>query len=150
MPKKTKNIEYYEAIGRRKRSVARVRLYLVGKEKQVSVGNLKIKAGEVYINQKPFDKIFVESYKRDFILSPIGATNNQGRFAVSVLVKGGGKNGQMEAIVHGVSRALVLVDQENKPNLKKVGYLTRDSRKKERRKVGTGGKARRAKQSPKR
>ncbi len=150
MAKKTKNIEYYEAIGRRKRAVARVRLYLPGKDKTASVGSLKIKAGEVYINNKPFDKIFIEDYKRNFILGPLKLTKNEGRFAISILTEGGGKNGQLEAIVHGLARALTVSDQTIKVSLKKAGLLTRDPRKKERRKVGTGGKARRTKQSPKR
>lgn len=150
MVKKIKNIKYYEAVGRRKKSVARIRLYLVGKDKTVNVNGQKISAGQIYINKFPIEKIFLESYKRDFIFLPLKITGNNERFAISIIVKGGGKNGQLEAIVHGISRALTLVDQENKSKLKKIGFLTRDPRKKERRKVGTGGKARRAKQSPKR
>jgi len=150
MAKKIKNIKYYEAIGRRKTSVARVRLYIVGKDKTVNLNNEKIKAGEIRINKKPIEKIFTENYKRDFIVYPLKVVKSEERFAISIIVKGGGKNSQMEAIVHGISRALTLVDEEYKPKLKKLGFLTRDPRKRERRKVGTGGKARRAKQSPKR
>jgi len=150
MVKKTKNIEYYEAVGRRKTSVARVRLYLVGKDKMADVNGQKIKAGEIYVNKRPIEKIFLEKYKRDFIVFPLKTTSSEDRFAISIVVKGGGKNGQLEAVVHGISRALILADQENKPKLKKMKLLTRDPRKRERRKVGTGGKARRAKQSPKR
>lgn len=151
MVKKIKNIKYYEAIGRRKRSVAIVRLYILNKEKSVLISDdLKIKAGEIYINSKPLDKVFSEKYKQDFLRMPLKKTNNEDRFAISIKVSGGGINGQLEAIVHGLSRALVLVDKEYKPILKKLGFLTRDPREKERRKVGTGGKARREKQSPKR
>lgn len=150
MVKKKKDIEYYEAIGRRKRSVARVRLYFVGKDKTANINGQKISAGQIYINKFPIEKVFLENYKRDFIFLPLKISAANERFAVSVIVKGGGKNAQLEAIIHGISRALVLVDQENKSKLRKMGFLTRDSRKKERRKVGTGGKARRVKQSPKR
>ncbi|OQY67368.1 30S ribosomal protein S9 [Microgenomates bacterium UTCPR1] len=150
MAKKTKNLEYYEAVGRRKTSVARVRLYLTGKDKTTVVNGQKLKAGEVVINKKPLEKIFTEEYKRNFITSPLKALNSEERFVVSIITKGGGKNGQLEAVVHGISRALVLADEGNKTSLKKLGLLTRDPRKKERRKVGTGGKARRTKQSPKR
>ena len=83
-------------------------------------------------------------------MMPLKLTQNEGRFAISILTEGGGKNGQLEAIVHGLARALLLSDQGYKVVLKKAGLLTRDPRKRERRKVGTGGKARRAKQSPKR
>ncbi|MBW7960348.1 30S ribosomal protein S9 [Patescibacteria group bacterium] len=150
MTKKTKNLEYYEAVGRRKTSVARVRLYLTGKDKTTVINGQKLKAGEVVINKKPLEKIFTEEYKRNFITSPLKALNSEERFVVSIITKGGGKNGQLEAVVHGISRALVLADEGNKTSLKKLGLLTRDPRKKERRKVGTGGKARRTKQSPKR
>ncbi len=150
MAKKTKNIEYYEAVGRRKKAVARIRLYLPGKDKTATINKQKIKAGEIYINRQPIEKIFVQDYKREFIMMPLKMTNNADRFAVSILIEGGGKNGQLEAIVHGLSRALTISDQGYKVTLKKAGLLTRDARKRERRKVGTGGKARRAKQSPKR
>lgn len=151
MAKKTKNIQYYEAVGRRKQSVARVRLYLTNKERISQVGNLKIKAGEIIINNLPIEKVVNISYERDMIRYPLLITNNTDRFAVTVLVKGGGRNGQLEAIVHGISRALQIVDKDTyRPTLKKQGLLKRDPRKKERRKVGTGGKARRMKQSPKR
>ncbi|MGB9882924.1 MAG: 30S ribosomal protein S9 [Microgenomates group bacterium] len=136
-----KNLEYYEAVGRRKKAIARVRLYIKSKS---------LKKGDFMINNHPLDKVYLESYKKDFILKPLSITDNLNRFAISVIVKGGGITGQMEAIVHGLARALVLVDENYKPILKKFGFLTRDPRKKERRKVGTGGKARREKQSPKR
>ena len=151
MPKKTKDIKYYEGIGRRKQSVARIRLYLPTKEKIISVNNVKIKVGEIFINKKPVEKVFPSSYERESYLLPLKLTNNLDRFAISIFVKGGGTKGQLDAIVHGLSRAIELVDKKNyRPILKKEKLLTRDSRKKERRKVGTGGKARRAKQSPKR
>ena len=141
MAKKTKNLEYYEGVGRRKQAVARVRLYIKT--------HSKIKKGEVYINDRPIDKVY-SFYQRDFALSPLKLTGSEDRFAISIKTEGGGKNGQLEAIVHGIARSLSKVDESYRPILKKSGFLTRDPRKRERRKVGTGGKARRAKQSPKR
>lgn len=141
MAKKTKDLIYYEATGRRKTAVARVRLYLKPKE--------KIKLGDVFVNDKPIDEIYLP-YQVDYALTPLKITDNLKRFAISVKVKGGGKNGQLEAIAHALSKALVEVDIGYKPKLRKEGFITRDPRAKERRKVGTGGKARREKQSPKR
>lgn len=151
MPKKAKNLQYYEAIGRRKQSVARVRLFLATKDKAASLGDKKIKAGEIYLNGEPIEKRFSSLYEKETYLLPLKLTNTLDRFAISIFVKGGGKKGQLDAIVHGLSRALERADKETfRPPLKKEGLMTRDSRKKERRKVGTGGKARRRKQSPKR
>jgi len=152
MVKKIKNLTYYEAIGRRKQSVARVRLYLVKKSAtETLVGKLKIKAGEIFINSKPIDETSFKAYKKKFLSQALVLTKNEDRFAVSIIVKGGGTTGQLDAMVHGISRALLLVDNDGyRPLLKANGLLTRDPRKKETRKVGTGGKARRMKQSPKR
>lgn len=151
MPKKTKDVQYYEAVGRRKQSVARVRLHLITKETFASVGDKKLKAGEIYLNNQPIEKKFVSLYEREYYLMPLKLTNTVDRFAISIMVSGGGKRGQLDAIVHGLSRALELVDKKTyRPLLKKEKLLTRDPRKKERRKVGRGGKARKMKQSPKR
>ncbi|MCS7092932.1 MAG: 30S ribosomal protein S9 [Patescibacteria group bacterium] len=149
--RKSKELFYYESVGRRKRAVARIRLYLVdSKKNQVEVNGQKIKKGEIYVNKKKLENLYSRDYEIDLIKKPLNLTNNEDRFAISILVKGGGKTGQKEAIIHGLARALVLVDQSYKPILKKEGLLTRDPREKERRKVGLGGKARREKQSPKR
>jgi len=151
MAKKIKTLSYYEAVGRRKRSVARVRLYLVKKGAEVLVGKAKIKAGEVFINGKSINETSFKSYKKSFLSLPLTLTNSEDRFGTSIIVKGGGTTGQLDAMVHGIARALLLVDNDAyRPILKENGMLTRDSRKKETRKVGTGGKARRMKQSPKR
>jgi small subunit ribosomal protein S9 len=152
MIKKVKNLTYYEAVGRRKQSVARVRLYLVKKSSEaVHVGQLKINAGEIFINGKPIETTSFKSYKKNYLSLPLILTKNEKRFAVSINVNGGGTTGQLDAMVHGISRALIIVDNDTyRPILKVNGLLTRDSRKKETRKVGTGGKARRMKQSPKR
>lgn len=151
MPKKIKDVQYFEAVGRRKQSVARVRLHLVTKEKLAHLGDKKLKAGEIYLNNEPIEKFFSSVHQREYYLTPLKLTNTIDRFAITIMISGGGKKGQLDAIVHGLSRALLLVDKETfRPLLKKEGLLTRDPRKKERRKVGRGGKARKMKQSPKR
>ena len=151
MVKKIKNLTFYEAVGRRKQSVARVRLYLIKKSAEVLVGKLKIKTGEIFINGKLVDETSFKTYKKMFLSLPLTLTKNENRFAISIIVTGGGTTGQLDAMVHGIARALLIVDNEAyRPLLKANGLLTRDPRKKETRKVGTGGKARRMKQSPKR
>ncbi len=150
MAKKADN-KYFEAIGRRKSSTARVRLYPLQKGKEISLNSLKIKTGQIFVNNKPITSIFSHSQEKVKYNVPLELTNNQEKFAISIVVRGGGKTGQLEAIVHGLSRAIEKVDKEAyRSILKKERLLTRDSRTKERRKVGTGGKARRKKQSPKR
>ncbi len=151
MKKEKKEIKYYEAIGRRKEATARVRLYIVtNKNEEIKLNDLEIKKGQIYINFQPLEKFFTHQDQQLRILYPLTITDQKERFAISVLVKGGGKEGQLGAIVHGISRALVSVDESFKEILRRNGLLMRDSREKERRKVGTGGKARRKKQSPKR
>lgn len=155
--KKIKKLSYYEAVGRRKQSTAHVRLYLTVASKQILLKDdkenkeVKIKTGDIFLNFKPIEKIYQKEYEKNKLFLPLKLTKSIGRFAISIIVKGGGKLSQLEAIVHGIARALEKVDKESyRPILKKAGLLTRDPRKKERRKVGTGGKARRKKQSPKR
>jgi small subunit ribosomal protein S9 len=151
MAKKTKNVQFFEGIGRRKESVARVRLYLVNREKTAQVEERTIKAGDCVINGKALIDSQLSSWEKTFILVPLKLTESIERFAVSIHVSGGGKNGQIEAMVHGLARAIDKVDQaQYRPILRREGLLTRDPRHRERRKVGTGGKARRVKQSPKR
>jgi small subunit ribosomal protein S9 len=148
---KVKVLQYYEGIGRRKSAVARVRLYIVNREKIATVATHKIKAGEMLVNFKPSDGVFSSDIHKAMLLQPFTLSELGGRFAVSVTVKGGGTHSQVEATIHGLARALELTDKEVvRPKLKKSKLLTRDSRIRERRKVGTGGKARRQKQSPKR
>lgn len=150
MAKKAKDVKYYEAVGRRKEAVARVRLYLVDK-KGSSINGKQAAAGEIMINNVPYKEMFARDVEQKKFLAPLDLTENTSRFYISILVDGGGRAGQIEAVRHGISRALTLVDLETyKPILKTKNLLTRDPRKRERRKVGTGGKARRQKQSPKR
>lgn len=156
MARKTKGLRFYESVGRRRGAVARVRLYLVGKDKTVLIEKdkqekVRVKAGEILINYKPFAQIITLPQDKARFQFPLTLTNSLDRFAICILVRGGGKNGQLEAAIHGLSRALSTADvTEFRPLLKKEGLLTRDPRIRERRKVGRGGKARRAKQSPKR
>ncbi len=132
--KKDKNFIY--AVGRRKESSARVRLYK---------GNSKS-----LVNGIAFDEYFPGMVNRLIWEKPFKLTDTLGKYYVSVKVEGGGKVGQLEASVHGISKALAKESEEHKKILRSAGLLTRDSRVRERRKVGTGGKARREKQSPKR
>lgn len=149
--KKNKDIQYYEAVGRRKESIARVRLYIVGKDKTAIVGEQKIQQGEIFVNNKTATDHFPMAVHKARYVTPLELTQTLERFAISVIVTGGGINGQLDAMVHGLSRALEKVDKEAyRSTLKKASLLTRDPRARERRKVGTGGKARRQKQSPKR
>lgn len=151
MPKKVAALKYYEAIGRRKSATARIRLHLATKEKEITFGENKVKKGEIYVNGQPVDKYFSGEANKVEYLTPLKLTDNLDRFAITIKVVGGGKAGQLDAIVLGLARALEKVDRPGyRPLLKKQGLLTRDSRIRERRKVGMGGKARRKKQSPKR
>lgn len=134
-----KKVSYYEAVGRRKTSTARVRLHIDKIEK------------EFMVNDRPVDKYFPGEVAKKLYLEPFRTTNTIGRFAVTVKVEGGGLSGQVGAVIHGLSRALIKVEPEKfRPILKKRGFLTRDPRAKERRKAGYAGKARAKKQSPKR
>jgi len=151
MVKKITQIHYYEAIGRRKVAVARARLYIVGKDGHAQVQTNKYKAGTILVNKKDIKDIFPSVSDKVRYLTPLKLTNNEERFVISILVKGGGLQGQLEAVMLAISRAIEKVDKkEYRLPLKKAGLLRRDPRARERRKVGTGGKARRAKQSPKR
>lgn len=135
MQKKTVK-DYTFAVGRRKSSVARVRLFK-GK-------------GQTTINQQPAEQYFSGAVQSALLNRPFQLIGMQDKYWASVKVAGGGKQGQLGSVVHGLSRAFCIVDPNNRQVLKKHGLLTRDSRTRERRKVGTGGKARRKKQSPKR
>jgi small subunit ribosomal protein S9 len=125
-------------------------LYITDKAKEVTVSSLKIKKGEIFVNKKPASDYFPSEVSKKLFMHPLELTGNADRFAISILIKGGGLEGQLEAMIHGLARAVEKSDKEKRPVLKKDGLLTRDARIKERRKVGTGGKARRQKQSPKR
>ncbi len=126
----------YQGTGRRKSSVARVRL-IPGK-------------GEILVNRKPLDEYFgMELLKRE-VRRPFAVAGCEGKFDVVATVHGGGTTGQAGALRHGISRALCEADREAyRPALKSAGFLTRDPRMKERKKYGLK-KARRASQFSKR
>lgn len=135
---KSEKESYYQAVGRRKESTARVRLIVGGH-------------GEIIVNNRPIEEYFPGEIAKIAYLQPFTLTDSLNRFRVTVKVEGGGLSGQLGAVIHGLARALEKIDKEKyRPLLKKAGLLTRDSRIKERRKAGLAGKARAKKQSPKR
>lgn len=145
-----KEISYYEAVGRRKESSARVRLYVVN-EKSITVGGVAMEKGSMIINGRPVENYFPGEVLKKMYQEPFRTTNTLGRFALSVKIEGGGLSGQLAAMIHGISRALEKVDKEKfRPILKKRGFMMRDPRAKQRRKAGYAGKSRARKQSPKR
>ena len=130
-----KSAERYYGTGRRKKSVARVYV-MPGK-------------GKITINKRDIDEYFGLETLKVIVRQPLVATETEGKYDILVNVKGGGYTGQAGAIRHGLSRALLKVDEEFRPTLKKEGYLTRDPRMKERKKYGLKA-ARRAPQFSKR
>lgn len=148
--KAEKPLEFYSAVGRRREASARIRLYPITGD-EITIGSVVVKKGDIIVNDRPIDQYFRGELYQKFYLEPFRTTNTIGRFATTIKVAGGGLSGQLGAIVHGMSRALLHVDEERfRPILRKKGFLTRDPRSKERRKAGLAGKARAGKQSPKR
>ncbi|UCC87636.1 MAG: 30S ribosomal protein S9 [Anaerolineales bacterium] len=128
--------QYYEGLGRRKTATARVRLYPGGD-------------GTILVNNRPADEYFCRDWDLKHLSAPLVVTENTGRFSVSVHVTGGGITGQAGAVRMGIARALLKVDPEYRPALRKFGLLTRDPRAKERKKPGLK-RARKAPQYTKR
>ena len=126
---------YFYGTGRRKKSVARVRLYPG--------------SGEITINGRSIDEYFGLETLKLIVNQPFGVTGTTGKFDIVANVTGGGISGQAGAIRHGVARALLAADAEYRPALKAAGFLTRDPRMKERKKYGLKA-ARRAPQFSKR
>jgi len=133
--KEATSSKFIQAIGRRKTAVAQVRLYFPGK-------------GGIIINDKEASDVLLDD-NLNVVLQPLKACSKIDSFDFTVIVKGGGTASQIEAIRHGISRALLKYDPELKTTLKVNGYLTRDPRKKERKKPGLK-KARKAPQWSKR
>jgi len=106
-------------------------------------------SGEIVVNDKPVDEYFTRPVDIAHLMAPLEATGMVGRFRISVKVQGGGISGQAGAIRHGIARALLKVDPELRPILRKGGFLTRDPREKERKKPGLK-RARKAPQYTKR
>jgi len=131
------DMHYYEAVGRRKRATARVRLYPAGE------------TAEIMINGKPVADYFPRKKDQRRLATPLQLVEMEGKFNVSVLTKGGGITGQSDAVRMGIARALIVADESLRPALKKAGLLTRDAREKERKKPGLK-RARKAPQYTKR
>ncbi|MFH1841012.1 MAG: 30S ribosomal protein S9 [Candidatus Shapirobacteria bacterium] len=132
----SKNKKYFAAVGRRREASARVRLFLA--------------KGAILVNDKPIAEYFPSLVEQAVYERPFRLTDTWGKYYATIKVVGSGKVGQLGAVVHGLARALDKGNPAFHTLLKKAGLLTRDPRTRERRKAGTGGKARRAKQSPKR
>ncbi|WP_243368519.1 30S ribosomal protein S9 [Fundidesulfovibrio soli] len=117
--------DFFYGTGRRKTAVARTRLV---------PGN-----GQITVNGRAIDEYFPRSVLQGIIRQPFALTKTLGKFDVNATLDGGGMSGQAEALRHGISRALLQVDAELRPVLKKAGLLTRDARSKERKKYGQRG-----------
>lgn len=115
----------YTATGRRKTSVARV--------------IMRPGSGQIIVNKKPIETYFPRETLRMMIRQPLELTGMIGKLDIFANVNGGGLSGQAGALRHGISRALVLMDADLRPRLKKEGFLTRDPREKERKKYGQKG-----------
>ncbi|MFQ5585338.1 MAG: 30S ribosomal protein S9 [Thermodesulfobacteriota bacterium] len=113
------------AVGRRKTSIARVRI--------------KPGSGTVIVNRRPLDEYFDRPAHKVVVMQPFEVTNTEGKYDVSVNVNGGGVTGQAGAIRHGIARALTDIDAGMRTSLKRAGFLTRDPRMKERKKYGQKG-----------
>ncbi len=133
---KKPKVKFFEAVGRRKTSTARVRLFPEGEK-------------SILINRKPLENYFLTFELKEIVLSPLKLVDCLDQFGASVKVKGGGVNSQAEATRHGIAKGLVLFNPELRQKLKKAGYLTRDPRMRERKKFGLK-RARRAPQWQKR
>lgn len=132
-----KKVDYIVAVGRRKTSSARVRLFK-GK-------------GENTVNGMPAEKYFPGIVAKATLAKPFGVTETSDKYYVSAKVVGSGKEAQLTALTMAIARAFTKASTEKfRAVLKKAGLLTRDARERQRRMVGTGGKSRRMKQSPKR
>ncbi|MFO7868393.1 MAG: 30S ribosomal protein S9 [Bacteroidales bacterium] len=115
-------MELINALGRRKEAIARI---------YIKEGN-----GKITINKRDFEHYFSETILQYIVKQPLAVTETEGSFDITVNVTGGGFKGQAEAIRLGIARALVKIDEEHKPVLRKSGFLTRDSREVERKKPG--------------
>ena len=131
-----KPAKYFEAVGRRKAAVARVRLFVAGGK-------------DFFVNQKSLEVYFSSFELQQIALAALEKMNYLNQFKVSVVVKGGGCHAQAEAIRHGIARVLILINSDFRKRLKKAGFLRRDARMRERKKFGLK-RARRAPQWSKR
>lgn len=139
--KKTKN-NGVVVVGRRKEAIARVR---------INPGQgLASRSEQIIVNGKPIGEYFLGAIFQKRYTKPLEITKITGKYTISAKVEGGGRVSQLDAVIHGISRAIAKIEPTLRTTLKKEGYLTRDARVKERRKYGHAQKARAMKQSPKR
>ncbi|MDP3042414.1 MAG: 30S ribosomal protein S9 [Candidatus Omnitrophota bacterium] len=115
----------YVALGRRKESTARVRM--------------EAGSGQIVVNGRPFEKYFLRETDRIIVLQPLALTESAGKFNIAANLTGGGLTGQAGALRLGISRALLISDENFRDIFRKNGYLTRDPRMKERKKYGQKG-----------
>lgn len=120
--------------------MAEQRFYATGKKK-TSVARVWVKpgTGTIVINRRPLDEYFGRATSKMIVNQPLELTENAGKFDINVNVSGGGPSGQAGAIKHGITKALLAIDPELRAVLKKAGFITRDSRIKERKKYGKKG-----------
>ena len=111
--------------GKRKNAVARTRLYQG--------------TGQITINDRPYEDYFPRKTLQMIVQQPLKLTKNVGKVDVKITVAGGGVSGQAQAVRHGITRALMMLDGALRPALKRAGFVTRDARKKERKKYGLAG-----------
>ncbi len=123
--------KYFQAVGRRKESIARIRLYT-----KKSTDTVEEEKALITVNGKDYRNYFSDVNLWNVVESPLRKLKSLNRFKATVVVHGGGLRGQADAIKHGIARALVEFDLNFRKKLKKSGFLTRDSRIKERRKYG--------------
>ena len=136
MSPETKTARYIETVGRRKTSIARVRITPGAKN-------------SIVINEKDLNTYFPTTELQKIVVSPLDKTKPTDKFKITVVISGGGIHSQAEALRHGIARALVVHDAEIRKTVKAAGFLKRDPRAKERRKFGLK-KARKAPQWSKR
>jgi len=118
--------EFFYGTGKRKTSVARTRVYQGG-------------TGRIIVNGRAYEEYFPRATLQMIIRQPLNLTKTMGKFDIKVNVEGGGIAGQAQAVRHGITRALMEFDGGLRPSLKKAGLVTRDARKKERKKYGQRG-----------
>ncbi len=118
-------LDFNYGTGKRKNAVARTRLYQG--------------TGQITINDRPYEEYFPRKTLQMIVQQALKLTKNADKFDIKVNVAGGGVAGQAQAVRHGIARALLLVDPELRTTLKRAGFLTRDARKKERKKYGQKG-----------
>jgi small subunit ribosomal protein S9 len=114
--------QIYQGTGRRKSSTARVRV--------------RRGSGKILVNKRPLDEYFGRETARMVVRQPLAKVEMQDRFDIDVVVSGGGNSGQAGAIRHGITRALIVYDEVHRRPLRKAGFVTRDAREVERKKVG--------------